>query len=353
MATYGPNPPSATAVDGSGIVWVNPSYVYASGNYAYLEPWNVVTVSETVTEKEAANGEVAKWTGFGFSVPTDYSVTMVKVSIWRYQTNPHYSGTDVKDLSLKLVVGGAATGENKASSVAWSSSLTQYDYEYTPTEWGVSNLTPAQVNASNFGIAFSIKGTGGPVPYPGVPPVAPIGYVDLVKITITAEPNLVRVDSVSAKWCYDITSAIPGQDGGVGWEYVSFSPLRKLRAIRNSGHIDEIEWNSEQGAYIEGDSRDGGYEMPDGYWESSEIRGENSRIAEVGVDREEGEAVDVTVTSDRGAATNTLTADLRYTRFGTGQQGWNHKLKVAVTEATSAIQRIAADVIRLSQGLKR
>ena len=73
---------------------------------------------------------------------------------------------------------------NRASSTAWDTSDTVATYNYTPSEWGVT-ITPADVNSSNFGFAFSVKGDGGPVPYPSVPPnVAPTAYIDYVTIEI-------------------------------------------------------------------------------------------------------------------------------------------------------------------------
>lgn len=357
MADYGPNVPDAASTTGTGVEWDGEALVYADdGNYAQGYPFRDLPAFPA-DHTEAYQTNVALWTDFGFSIPTDYSITNVTVTVKRSKTAAalRYPGTGIKDMTLKLVVGGALVGANKAATEQWPDSLEikTYSYDMGGTGWDYP-LTPSEANASDFGFGLQIQGTGGPAPIPrdNLPPYdPPTGNVEIVKMTITALPNTLRVDSVSSKWCYTVTSAIPGQTGGVKWDFLAFSPLRKLWGIRNSGHIDEIEWNSDAQAAIEGLGRDGSYPMPDGFWESQKIRGGRVRLTHVGIDKSDpDDAVEITATCDKGEASRTATG--RWVRFPITQQGNAHQVKITITEDIDGVESIECRAASLSEGLR-
>jgi hypothetical protein len=179
---------------------------------------------------------------------------------------------------------------------------------------------------------------------------AAFASIDVDATIGTPADATINVDSVQVKYTY----TIPTAGSGVSVDYLAFSPLRKLWALRSSGHIDEIEWNSALGAYIEGTGRDGGYAMPEGHWKTGTFRGRNLRLSHVGVDREDqADTVDVTAVCDRATTEATVTAQARYVRFGVGQQGWNHSLQFAVTEAQNGIVRAVMVFTDLSRGFLR
>jgi hypothetical protein len=95
-----------------------------------------------------------KCTNFGFSVPTDATVTGVEVAIKRRSR-----GFDsVKDSEVKLVVAGTVCTTNKANvSANWPTvSLATASYGGASDTWDES-LSPSQVNASDFGVVLSAE----------------------------------------------------------------------------------------------------------------------------------------------------------------------------------------------------
>src|SRR5690606_7277820 len=64
-------------------------------------------------------------------------------------------GQTVRDDTIQLVVGGARTGDNKSTAASWSTSEEIVSFGGTTDVWGLS-LTPADVNASDFGVALRL-----------------------------------------------------------------------------------------------------------------------------------------------------------------------------------------------------
>jgi len=60
--------------------------------------------------------------------------------------------------TVKLVKGGVVSGDNKAAGTL-TSSFTDYTFGGPTDLWGLS-LDPADANASNFGVAVSLEGSG-------------------------------------------------------------------------------------------------------------------------------------------------------------------------------------------------
>ncbi|RBN50019.1 hypothetical protein DR980_10985 [Flavobacterium psychrolimnae] len=56
-----------------------------------------------------------------------------------------------------LSIGGSATGTNKASSTIWSNTETVANYGSPSDLWGTTTLTPAIINAANFGVVLTVK----------------------------------------------------------------------------------------------------------------------------------------------------------------------------------------------------
>lgn len=107
----------------------------------------------------SAETDSVKLTGFGFLVPTVAQITGVAVSVYG-NGNTFYS-------TVKLVIAGTAAGNNKASG-----SLQDKTFGASNDNWG-NTLTPAIVNASNFGV--QIKFAGG---------LEVSAYVDYVGMTV-------------------------------------------------------------------------------------------------------------------------------------------------------------------------
>jgi hypothetical protein len=101
------------------------------------------------------NGEISDYltvTDFVPAIPVSSTITGISVSIERQQSA---FSVNIADNLVRLVVGGAIAGQNKASGAAWTTTDTTITYGGPSDLWGLA-LTPADVNASNFGAAISV-----------------------------------------------------------------------------------------------------------------------------------------------------------------------------------------------------
>jgi hypothetical protein len=112
-----------------------------------------------------------KATNFGLAVPAGATITGVVVEVERADLEE----TDaITDFSLRLVKGGVVSGADRAGADRWPpSSMETATYGESTDMWGLT-LTPADVNASNFGVvlsATSAAGAGSPA-------------VDFIRVTV-------------------------------------------------------------------------------------------------------------------------------------------------------------------------
>lgn len=131
------------------------------GTIAWTIPGAASLASAAMTPSTTTH--YLKGTVCGFSVPTGATINSVGVTIGvPIKTGP----TGVFDFTVKLVVAGVITGNAKTGTLSYGSSGTRYSGSYasdvqtvsdTPAGWGVA-LTPATVNATNFGAVFSATG---------------------------------------------------------------------------------------------------------------------------------------------------------------------------------------------------
>lgn len=83
-------------------------------------------------------------------------------------------GISVVDLDVTLLKAGVATGDNKATATTWPTVAGTASYGGAADGWNAS-LTPADVNAVNFGVQLSASANGG----------ATTANVDFIQITVT------------------------------------------------------------------------------------------------------------------------------------------------------------------------
>ena len=122
--------------------------------------WNDALSSNNVYATATHSGndltERLKLTSYYFSVPSDATIVGVEAEI---ELNHDY-GTLVMD-EVKLVVGGSVTGNNKTATFTVGGGTDETATAGGATDmWGTS-LTPAQVNANNFGIVIANDDTTG------------------------------------------------------------------------------------------------------------------------------------------------------------------------------------------------
>ena len=168
------------ASSGSGASWNNTGRITADDN------------SYSATNNISANGGVSQSlnaTNFGFaaSIPSNATIVGVQVTIGRLAS----AGSAVQDNSVKLIVGGTATGNNEALVGSWTTSEVAANYGATTDLWGVSGgLSYAQVTATNFGVALIVTNTS------GSNKTASVDYVQMA-ITYTV-PGIINWYTVSS-----------------------------------------------------------------------------------------------------------------------------------------------------------
>lgn len=144
--SQGPNSPDSGA-DNAGvgtITWTSPGNVLASDD-------NKATAA--MLQNEITHYLVA--TDFDFAIPTGATIDGIEAKIERNVTNAN----SVKDSSVKLVVGGAVSGNERAdTSTFYPTTDTVATYGGPADLWG---LTPTvdQVNATDFGFALACTNT--------------------------------------------------------------------------------------------------------------------------------------------------------------------------------------------------
>lgn len=144
--------------------WGTPEGVYGVGGSAA-----VAAVSST------SRSQRLKMTTFNFALPAAAIVTGFLVRILRKSTP---AGHVARDYSLRLVIGGNVTGENKAKTEEeWPSDYTWMLYG---GDTDLFNTAPSagDVNALNFGLSLQAIGKSG----------APGANVDAVELTVYWSP---------------------------------------------------------------------------------------------------------------------------------------------------------------------
>lgn len=143
MGTLGPNS-SGTIVDDATIGTISITNVTNAAASDNLYATIVMLLSQV--------GHYIKATNFGFAIPTDATITGVTVEVEKSST----ALAALEDNSIKLVKTGAITGNEKAVAGAWPTSDAYSTYGSSSDLWGLA-LTPADINASTFGVAVSAK----------------------------------------------------------------------------------------------------------------------------------------------------------------------------------------------------
>jgi hypothetical protein len=181
QTTAGPNNPTAGAsVTGVGTVaWSNPTNIY-SDNSSYATV--ALATSSTISNYLQASG-------YGFSIPTDATISGISVTINRYAS----STSVVYDNVVQLMTGGSIVGTNQASTSAWTTTTSATaSYGGTSSLWGKASWTPSEINSTDFGVALSVKNTS------GTNRTASVDYVT-VTVTYTLAPAYFR-SATSGNW---------------------------------------------------------------------------------------------------------------------------------------------------------
>lgn len=136
----------ATVTDDNSVgaaAWSNPQYASDEDNSS---------ATSTTIGGASTVSHYLKLTNCGFSVPSNYTITGIRVDF--YRQGPSVGGSSVTDNSVRLLKGGLAQGTDKAGANTWSNLFNWNTYGADGDLWGTT-LTPADVNAADFGVAIS------------------------------------------------------------------------------------------------------------------------------------------------------------------------------------------------------
>jgi hypothetical protein len=159
------------------------------GSVAFDNPARIVSSNDSRAEGEAlavlfsGTTNYLKATNFGFSIPPVSSICGVRVEIEKRDGGFLSIGTGIKDYEVRLVIGNIITGDNLATSSNWPASPESfYTYGSSSELWGTT-LTPAIVNASDFGVTIAAR-------FNGIAALIPSADIDNIRMTVYYNPAL-------------------------------------------------------------------------------------------------------------------------------------------------------------------
>jgi hypothetical protein len=217
--------PGTLANDGSNgsfIAWTNPSNASASDD-------NQATAA--IVSGPSPFTQYLKATNFGFTIPSDATITGFKVQVEKKITG---SGS-INDKRVSPVKGGTIEATDKASATAWPASDTVADYGADGDLWSLT-WSPTDINATTFGVAVAANAVSG---------VSPIANIDYISITVyyteappAPPPPTTRktIDSHPGMWVTKLIGSDPKECAQNKSLY--FDPDGHLHKVRDTNGYD-------------------------------------------------------------------------------------------------------------------
>ena len=191
--SQGPNTPttfSTSALSGSVSTYANQS------NAQYSDDVRASSANNLASSGNYTDYMVTS--GFGFSIPFTATITGVTVNVERSDDN-----VKAKDNRISIVKGGSVGWQDKSNVLGWPASDGVVTYGSATDLWG-ETWTATDINASNFGFAFSAKrqGSGPQACYAVVDQVTiTVHYISVLPIQLTSFNATVQNESeVKVHW---------------------------------------------------------------------------------------------------------------------------------------------------------
>lgn len=163
MASSGPRYPTATGKVARSpyddVDWTNPSYITSDDDSS-------AAYSTTIS---SAYSRILYGTGFGFSIPDDATIDGIKVEIGARGTRAEIAYVGLRNTD------STPWGTGKTPATSLSSTEVAYAYGSESDTWGLTGLTGADINASDFGVELAVQSTSASYPK---------AYVDYVRVTV-------------------------------------------------------------------------------------------------------------------------------------------------------------------------
>lgn len=127
--------------------------------------------------------------GYGFAIPATATVCGIEVRVERNAAGL-LIGSSITDKNVFLMKAGTQVGTNHASLSGWSGSDGVAVYGHNADLWGTT-WTPAQINASNFGVLFSAQMNA------GLASLFLTANIDAVTVTVYYDAGTLPVEFIS------------------------------------------------------------------------------------------------------------------------------------------------------------
>ena len=139
-------PDTSLARDPSfGAGWTNSANAYTNNS-----------VYATTAMNSSVTSAALVMTGLGFAIPSSAIIHGITVSVDR-KASGTVNGAGIQDLDVNLLKAGTQVGTDKAvTGSTWGTTDFSRTYGSTSDMWGTT-WTPADINATNFGLRFVVK----------------------------------------------------------------------------------------------------------------------------------------------------------------------------------------------------
>lgn len=130
----------------------------AVGSQAWSNPDRAVSSNNSRATATVDDGQVTNYlicTGYGFTIPAGATISGITVNLERMSEHD----TRTRDSAVYLVKAGTVVGSNRATTNPWATTEAVDAHGGGSDLWGVT-WTPAEINASNFGVAVSATKPG-------------------------------------------------------------------------------------------------------------------------------------------------------------------------------------------------
>jgi hypothetical protein len=127
-------------------------------------------------------------TSFGFSIPLTATINGIVVEVEKHAS----ANSMVQDNGVRIIKNGSTAGNDHLLATPWPAADAWSTYGSPTDPWGVAWM-PADINASNFGVAiasisYTCNGNGG----------AMISYIDNIRITVYYTDISTGISSVAS-----------------------------------------------------------------------------------------------------------------------------------------------------------
>ena len=213
--------------DANDVLTSNNDYAYAGATLTLLNP--------------SKYSDYMALTNFSMSIPLAVTICGIEVQMDRKASGLSL-GAVVKDYRVRLIKGGSiVTASNKASASGWSGSETTATYGSSSDLWGTT-WTPADINSSNFGFAFSAE-------ISGLLGVFLSADIDNVRITVYYQHIVLPV---SIAWFQGVQK---GNAVQLVWETKGENALSKFVVERQANHshwetIQEVDAGDQKNKFL-------------------------------------------------------------------------------------------------------